>query len=126
MAWRLKNLKTKCREILDDIAYVMQVGRFADTGIFRRVAVHGMSEHDPVRWMGIHGDVGILFENSRNSIHVVEMSMRQKNGSQTKVPRGKKRKQKLRVLSGIKDKRIVAVPKNYTVCLVRTDRDYLV
>jgi hypothetical protein len=126
MAGCLENLETECRKILDDIPYVMQVGRLVHTGIVRRIAVHGMPEHDPVRRMGIYGNTGILLENPRNSVHMIEMAVREKDGAQTEATPGKKRKQEFRILSRVKDKRIFAVPKDYAVHLVCTDRDYLV
>jgi hypothetical protein len=126
MAGRLEDLETERGEVLDDIAYVMQIGRLADAGIVRRVAVHGMSEHDPVRRMGIYGNTGILFEDSRNSVHMIEMAVRKKDCTQTEIAPGKVRKQELRILSGVEDERIFADPKDYAVRLICTDRDYLV
>jgi hypothetical protein len=126
MAGCLEDLETERGEVLDDIAYVMQIGRLADAGIVRRVAVHGMSEHDPVRRMGIHRNTGILFEDSRNSVHVVEMAVRKKDCTQTEVAPGKERKQELRILSGVEDERIFADPEDHAVRLICTDRDYLV
>jgi hypothetical protein len=76
--------------------------------------------------MGIYGNTGILFEDSRDSVHMIEMAVRKKDCTQTEVAPGKKRKQELRILSRIKDKRIFANPKDHAVRLICTDRDYLV
>ena len=126
MARRFEDLEAKRREVLDDIAYVMQVGWLVDSRIVRRIAVHGMPEHDPIRRMGIYRNAGILLEQPRNSVHVIEMSMREKDGSQMEVVPRKERKQEIRVLSGIKDKRIFTAPEDYAVRLVYAYRDYLV
>jgi hypothetical protein len=126
MARRFEDLEAKRREVLDDIAYVMQVGWLVDSRIVRRIAVHGMSEHDPIRRMGIYRNAGILLEQPRNSVHVIEMSMREKDGSQTEVVPRKEREQEISVLSGIKDKRIFTAPEDYAVRLVYAYRDYLV
>jgi hypothetical protein len=85
-----------------------------------------MPEHDPIGRMGIHRNTGILFEDSRNSVHMIKMSMREKDSSQTEIAFGKERKQEIRVLSRIKDKRIFTAPEDYAVRLVYAYRDYLV
>jgi hypothetical protein len=54
------------------------------------------------------------------------MPVSQENCAQFEAVSGKKRKQELRILPWIKHKRIFTIPEDYAVCLIRTDRDYLV